>query len=73
MSYASLNAMKQNSVSRRDDLEAACYVCLKLFTGTTPWMEDYNKFREENRHITGDELKRHRDQIIKDWKSRPFE
>ena len=36
--YSSINAMKGESQSRRDDLESLIYTLIFLHTGELPWM-----------------------------------
>jgi serine/threonine protein kinase len=36
--FASVSSLRENAVSRRDDMEALAYVWLYLLTGSLPWM-----------------------------------
>lgn len=65
--YMSINSHKMSSVSRRDDLESLGYVTLRLFTGTTPWLEELR-----GKSFTTDEQKKERNNLIREIKERPL-
>lgn len=66
--YMSVNSHKTNTVSRRDDLESLGYVALKLFTGSTPWLE---KLR--GKVFRTDAEKKERNKLIMELKQRSFQ
>lgn len=45
--YASINALKGNEQSRRDDLESIGYLLLYMYNGSLPWMN----ITTEDRHL----------------------
>lgn len=65
--YMSISSHRTDSVSRRDDLESVGYVALKLFTGSTPWLE---KLR--GREFKTEEEKKERNKLIREMKERPL-
>ena len=49
-SYASINSLKRNPVSRKDDLISFCYFFLNLYNGYLPW-DDINNDNNRNEEI----------------------
>ena len=59
----SINSHEKRTISRKDDLESAGYVAIKLYTGTTPWVKQL-----EGRIFDGSVQKEVKYNLIKDIK-----
>ena len=51
-SYASINSLKKNAISRKDDLIALCYFLVDLINGSLPWDDISNEDSKYNKIIT---------------------